>query len=408
LVEALHEMSFAAQGPSALDGVRVVDLSRLVAGNLTSHVLADHGADVIKVERPGRGDDLRDWRVEGVSTYWKVYGRNKRSVSLDIKDEVGLRALKALIQTAHALIENFVPGTLERFGLGEAELFRLNPRLVVLRISGWGQTGLFKNKPGFGTMAEAMSGFASMNGFPDRPPVLPPLALADMIAGAFGAFAIAMALRHAERTGKGQTIDLSLFEPMLAVMGPEAANYALIGKPTPRRGNRASNAAPRNVYACRDGRFVALSASTQSAAERLFKAMGREDLIHDPRFLSNTDRLQNIDALDDLIGDFFAARGRDEILELCGRAGVTVAPLYDMSDLVVDPYVVERECLISVADAEMGRLPMHNVVPRLSETPGAIRRSAPSIGQHNAEVFRELGFDAQTQARLLASATVTE
>jgi len=204
LLEALHEVNFSAEGASGLDGVRVVDLSRLVAGNLTSHVLADHGADVIKVERPGRGDDLREWRVEGVSTYWKVYGRNKRSVSLDIQDEIGLRALKALIQTAHALIENFVPGTLERYGLGEAELFRLDPRLVILRISGWGQIGPFKNKPGFGTMVEAMSGFASMNGFPDGPPVLPPLALADMIAGAFGAFAMAMALRHAERTGKGR------------------------------------------------------------------------------------------------------------------------------------------------------------------------------------------------------------
>lgn len=190
-------------------------------------------------------------------------------------------------------------------------------------------------------------------------------------------------------------------------MRPEAANYALIKKPTPRRGNRASNAAPRNVYMCRDGKFVALSASMQSVAERLFKVMGREDLIHDTRFHSNTDRLENIDELDDLVGDFIAARSRGEILDLCGRAGVTVAPLYDMSDLVVDSYVIERECLISIADAEMGRLPMHNVVPRLSETPGAIRRPAPSIGQHNIEVFRELGLDAQTQARLLPASAAT-
>jgi len=177
-------------------------------------------------------------------------------------------------------------------------------------------------------------------------------------------------------------------------MRPEAANYALIKKPTPRRGNRASNAAPRNVYMCRDGKFVALSASMQSVAERLFKVMGREDQIHNTRFHSNTDRLENIDELDDLVGDFIAARSRGEILDLCGRAGVTVAPLYDMSDLVVDSYVIERECLISIADVEMGRLPMRNVVPRLSETPGAIRRPAPSIGQH-------------TQARLLAASAAT-
>jgi crotonobetainyl-CoA:carnitine CoA-transferase CaiB-like acyl-CoA transferase len=398
LAETLHHLDFAAVGGSALDGVRVVDLSRLVAGNQASVLLADHGAEVIKVERPGRGDDLRDWQVEGVSTYWKVYGRNKKSLAVDIKEPAGLAVVKTLIVSAHVLIENFVPGTLERLGLDEPELFRLNSRLVVLRISGWGQTGPFRRKPGFGTMVEAMSGFAAMNGFPDKPPALPPLALADMIAGAYGAFAVTMAVRHAERTGVGQTIDLSLFEPILSVLGPEAANHALTGAATQRRGNRASNAAPRNVYACRDGEFVALSASMQSTTERLFKLMDRADLIDDPRFHTNTDRLRNIDELDALVAAFMSARTRSEMLELCEQAGVTVAPLYDASDLLNDRYVIERECLITVEDSEMGRLPMHNVSVRLSKTPGAIRRPAPTVGQDNSEIFDELGLDEDARA----------
>jgi crotonobetainyl-CoA:carnitine CoA-transferase CaiB-like acyl-CoA transferase len=397
LPDHLHHLEFAPDGGSALDGVRVVDLSRLVAGNVTSYLLADHGAEVIKVEKPGKGDDLRDWLVEGVATYWKVYGRNKKSVALDLKDEVDLKTLKALTATAQILIESFVPGTLERLRLGEAELFRINPRLVILRISGWGQTGPFQNKPGFGTMVEAMSGFASMNGFEDRPPALPPLALADMIAGANGAFSAVMALRHAERTGVGQVVDLSLFEPMLAALGPEAANYALTKKPTPRLGNRASNAAPRNIYACRDGKFVALSASMQAPTERLFTLMGRADLIHDPRFRTNSDRLKHVEELDVLIADFMREGTQSEVLDLCASAGVTVAPVYDAADVAVDRYVIERECLVTVEDPDVGRLPMHNVVPRLSKTPGAIRRPAPTVGQHNDEIVRELGLDVKKE-----------
>jgi crotonobetainyl-CoA:carnitine CoA-transferase CaiB-like acyl-CoA transferase len=403
LSEFLHRLEFAPDGGSALDGVRVVDLSRLVAGNVTSQVLADHGAEVIKIEKPGKGDDLRDWQVEGVATYWKVYGRNKKSVSLDLKDEADLKMLRALIATAQILIENFVPGALERLGLGEVELLQINPRLVIMRISGWGQTGPFRNKPGFGTMVEAMSGFAAMNGFEDRPPALPPLALADMIAGAYGAFSAVMALRHAERTGVGQAIDLSLFEPMLAALGPEAANYALTKRPTPRLGNRASNAAPRNIYACGDGKFVALSASMQAPTERLFRVMGRADLIDDPRFRTNSDRLEHIEELDALIADFMRRGTQSEVLDLCAHAGVTVAPVYDAADLAVDRYVIERECLVTVEDADIGRLPMHNVVPRLSKTPGAIRRPAPTIGQHNDEIARELGFESKSKAATRAS-----
>src|SRR3954453_17510002 len=257
----LHRQADRPDVEGAPVGGRVLDLSRLVAGNMVTHVLADFGAEVIKVEDPKRGDDLRHWRVDGVPTFWKVYARNKRSVALDYRAPEGLALLRRLVGTAQVLVENFVPGKLERIGLDPADMLRLQPSLVVARISGWGQTGPFKHKPGFGSLVEAMSGFASMNGFPDREPALPPLALADMITGLYGSAAIMVALRHAERTGEGQVLDLSLFEPMLSVLGPEAANYALAAKVSPRLGCRSNTSAPRSVYECSDGQFVAMSAS---------------------------------------------------------------------------------------------------------------------------------------------------
>src|SRR3954451_6940853 len=243
-IGGLHRQEYRPDVEGPLAGVRVLDLSRLVAGNMVTHVLADYGADVIKVEDPNRGDDLRHWRVQGVSTFWKVYARNKRSLALDYRSEDGLTLLRRLVGTAQVLVENFVPGKLERIGLDPADMLRLEPSLVVARISGWGQTGPFRSKPGFGSLVEAMSGFAAMNGFPDRPPVLPPLALADMITGLYGSAAIMVALRHAERTGAGQVLALSLFEPMLSVLGLEAANYALTGQVSPRLGSRSNTSAP--------------------------------------------------------------------------------------------------------------------------------------------------------------------
>jgi crotonobetainyl-CoA:carnitine CoA-transferase CaiB-like acyl-CoA transferase len=400
MTSGLHRHDYQPDADVPLSGVRIVDLSRLVSGNMVTHVLADFGAEVIKVEDPRRGDDLRHWRVEGVSTFWKVYARNKRSLALDYRGETGLAILRDLIGTADVLVENFVPGKLERMGLAPADLLARHPRLVIVRISGWGQTGPYKSKPGFGTLIEAMSGFASMNGFPDRPPVLPPLALADMVAGLYGSTAVMVALRHAERTGKGQVVDLSLFEPMLSVLGPEAANYELTGQVSPRLGSRSNTSAPRSVYECSDGAFVAMSASMQGMVERLFRAMGRPDLITDPRFLTNPDRIRNNEVLDGIIADFMRQRTRQEVLDLFGAEGVTVGPVCDVADLEQSPYVIERESLISLPDDEMERLPMHNVVARLSETPGAIRTPAPALGQHTAEILAGIGHDADSLDRL--------
>jgi len=376
------------QGP--LHDIRVVDLSRLVAGNMLTAYLADFGADVIKVERPGAGDDLRNWREAGQPIYWKVYGRNKRSMVLDLRSEEGLASLRKLIAHSQVLVENFVPGGLEKMGLAPAQLHTLNPALVIVRISGWGQTGPYSHKPGFGTLVEAMSGFAHLNGFPDKPPALPPLALADMIAGTYGAAGVLTALRVAERSGQGQVVDLSLFEPIFSFIASEAAKTQLTGEASMRAGNQATHTAPRNVYACSDGGFVALSGSMQSMAMRILETIGRPELKDDARFATNDGRVANREALDDLIGAFIGARSTEENLALFEAAGVTVGPVCSVADLLDHPYTRGRGVIVEVEDRDVGSLPMHAVVPRLSASPGGFRRPAPAVGEHTAQILEEL------------------
>lgn len=373
-----------------LSDIRVLDLSRLVAGNMLSLLLADFGADVIKVEREGKGDDLRSWREGGQSIYWKVYGRNKRSVTLDLKSAEGLSVLKRLVRFSDVLVENFVPGGLEKMGLAPETLLEINPALVIVRVSGWGQTGPYRERPGFGTLVEAMSGYAYLNGFADKPPVLPPLALADMIAGVYGTTGVLTALRVAERTGRGQVVDLSLFEPIFSFISSEVLKYRLTGEPTLRSGNQSSHTSPRNVYRCSDGKHVAMSGSMQSMAERIFDTIGRPELKSDPKFATNDARVENRNELDMIIGDFIERRTQQESLELFEKAKVTVGPVCSVADLVEHPYIKLREVLVKTQDDEIGEIEMHNVVPRLSETPGALRRPAPSVGEHTRDVMREL------------------
>jgi crotonobetainyl-CoA:carnitine CoA-transferase CaiB-like acyl-CoA transferase len=388
----VRRQDFDARRQGPLHGVRVLDLSRLVAGNMATHVLADLGADVIKIEHPERGDDLRRWRVEEVEVFWKIYARNKRSVALNLKAGEGRAALEALAKTAHALVENFTPGTLERMGLGPERLLALNPKLVIIRLSGWGQTGPYRDRPGFGTLVEAMSGFAHLNGFPDKPPALPPLATADMVAGLYAAVTLLTSLRVVEvGGGPGQVADLSLFEPIFSLVSTEAAQYRLTGRPTTRNGNQSTHTAPRNVYACADGRYVALSGSMQSMAERIFHTIGRPDLIRDPRFATNDARVAHRDELDAIIGAFIGARSQAENLELFERAQVTVGPVCAVADLLDHPYTTGRGVIVAMEDAEVGSLPAHNIVPRLSATPGAFIRPAPGLGEHTQEVLTEVG-----------------
>ncbi len=403
MTSSLPEREFNPGASVPLEGIRVLDLSRLVSGNMVTHVLADYGAEVIKVERPGVGDDLRNWRADGISTHWKVYCRNKKSISLDLRKPQGRDMLLKLAESADVLVENFKPGTIEKWGFGPDVLWQRNPKMTIVRISGWGQTGPWSHKPGFGSLVEAMSGFAAMNGFGDRPPVLPPLALADMIAGLYGAFSIMVAVREVEQKGgKGQLIDLSLFEPILSVLGPQSAIHAITGEIPERTGSLSSTTAPRNVYKCKDGKFVALSASMQAMSERLMRAIGRPELIDDPRFRTNTDRLAHNHILDPIVAEFMGARTQAECLEIFEAADVTVGAVADVEQLATHPYVCERGSLITLPDVEMkdGRIPMHAAVPRLSGTPAQMRTPAPDIGQHNGEIYGGIGLSSADLEKL--------
>jgi crotonobetainyl-CoA:carnitine CoA-transferase CaiB-like acyl-CoA transferase len=397
---------FEPDKPCPLDDVRVLDLTRLIAGNMLTMVLADFGADVVKIEPPRRGDPLRDWLVEGVPTHWKMLGRNKRSVALNLRSEDGRALLLRLAARAGVLVENFRPGTLEAMGLGPEVLLAANPDLVVIRISGFGQDGPYRERPGFGSLVEAMTGFAAMCGFADREPVLPPLPLADCTAGLFGAFAAMVALRSAEAGGGGQVVDLSLFEPLLTILGPQAAEYKLTGKVKARTGSRSANTSPRNVYRTADGKWLAISASIQSMAKRLLEGIGRGELIADKRFCTNTDRVAHAEELDAIIGAWVGARTLADNLSRFADMEVTAAPVYDASQVIEDEHVKARGIIVEVPDADMGAFPMPGIAPRLSRTPGAIRRAAPRLGEHTAEVLGEIGLMGRDLAKLVASGVV--
>jgi crotonobetainyl-CoA:carnitine CoA-transferase CaiB-like acyl-CoA transferase len=390
-----------------LDGLRVLDLSRFICGNMLTLLLADFGADVIKVEDPVRGDTLRDLRSNGLDLFWKVYGRNKRSLSLDLRAAAGREVMLDLVGKADILVESFRSGTLEKMQLGPDVLLGRNPKLAIVRISGFGQTGAYRDRPGFGTLVEAMSGFAAKNGFPDRSPALPNMPLADMVAGVYGAFATMMALRSQERTQLGQVIDLSLLEPLISILGPDAATFALTGDVPRRSGSRSESVAPRNIYGTGDGSHVAISASVQSMAKRLFGVISRPDLIDDPKFSDNESRLKHVAELDQIIEDWTMRRSREECLASLQAADVTAGPVYNVDDLVEDIHVKSREVFVEVLDPEVERILMHNVVPRLSRTPGAIRRPAPDLGGDSESVLGEFGYDSVAIARLVNQGVVT-
>jgi len=401
----LHSRPFEPEAKAPLQGVRVLDLSRLVAGNTLTQMLGDFGAEVIKVE-PESGDTLRGWKTAGVETSWKLYSRNKRSLCLDLRAEGARDLLLQLVATSQVFVESFRPGTLEQMDLSPETLLAHNPRLVIVRISGWGQSGPYRRRPGFGTLVEGISGFASFNGFADREPVLPPTYMADSYAGLYGATGVLVALREVELGGgKGQVIDLPLLDPVFTVLGPQAANYRLTGQVKPRTGSRSTNSGPRNVYLASDGHYVALSASTQKMAERLFRSIGRADLITDPRYSTNAQRVLHAEALDGIIGAFIAQRTQADNVSFFEAAEVTIGPIYDVTQILQDPHFIEREVLADYPDDDMERFPMHHVVPRLSATPGSIRTPAPRLGQDNEAIARELGLDSAQYAALVRSGT---
>jgi crotonobetainyl-CoA:carnitine CoA-transferase CaiB-like acyl-CoA transferase len=399
-------VSFDANAVGPGEGIRVVDLSRLVAGNALSLQLGDFGAEVIKIESPD-GDALRHWNNNGKALHWKVYARNKKSVVLNLRDEAAKQALRAILKTADVLLENYRPGTLEKMGLGPDILLADNPDLIIVRISGFGQTGPYSSQPGFGTLVEAMSGMAARTGFPDREPVLPPLALADMIAGLQGSMAVMMALRSRDRgKSRGQVIDLSLLEPIFGVLGPEAAIYRETGEVKPRAGSGSTTSSPRNVYQCSDGKYVAMSGSMQAMAMRIFDVIGRPDMKDDPRFRLNEDRIAHRDQVDEAIGSWFRTKTRDEALAIMRDNAVTVGPVYDIDEAFEDPHFIEREIIVDVDDPDFGSVLMHNISPKLSETPGAFRIPAPALGQHTDEILEQVGYDAEQIAQMRADKAI--
>jgi len=394
---SLAKKSFEPAAAGPLDGIRVVDLSRLVAGNAVSSQLADFGAEVLKIEDPVRGDPLRAWQTAGVSVHWKLYARNKKSVALSPRDPRGRELLLDLIAGSEVLIENFRPGTLEKMGLGPDVLHSRNPRLIIVRVSGWGQDGPYRDRPGFGTLVESMSGYAARTGFADREPVLPPTALADMVAGLYGAFAVMVALRQVEvEGGEGQGIDLPLLDPLFSFIATEAPIYGMTGQIRPRTGSRSETTSPRNVFRTKDGRYIGISASIQAMSERLFCAIGHEGMIADPRFRTNTDRVRHAEECEAPIVEFIAARTLEENMAAFSAAEVTAAPVYDIDQFLADRHVIEREIVVDVPDHETGRLTMHNIIPRLSETPGHLRLPAPLLGEHTAEILGQFGIDEAT------------
>ncbi|WP_067669138.1 CaiB/BaiF CoA transferase family protein [Nocardia miyunensis] len=385
----------------ALAGIKVLDVATLFAGPMAATLLGDHGAEVIKVEHP-RGDPSRTHGAskDGVGLWWKMLGRNKKSLTLYLGSREGQRLFRELAADADVIVENFRPGTLERWGLGYDVLAEHNPGLVLARVTGFGQFGPYSARPGFGTLAEAMSGFAALTGEPDGPPTLPPFGLADGVAALTTAFGIMTALHARRTTGRGQVLDMAIIEPLLTVLGPQITAYDQLGVLQPRTGNRSTNNAPRNTYQCNDGSWVAVSTSAQSIAERVMRLVGRPELIEEPWFAAGRTRAEHTDELDDAVGSWIAARGRDEVVTAFEQAQAAVAPIYTAADIMADPQYTTLGSVLRIEDPELGPLKMPNVPFRLSDTPGEIRTTGPKLGEHTAEILARFGIDEQHLAEL--------
>jgi len=382
-----------------LEGLKVIDVSTILAGPLCCQILGDFGADVIKIEHPVHGDSMRGHgaQKDGLSIWWKEISRNKRTVGLNLGTPVGAKVFLRMVADADVLVENFRPGTLERWGIGPEELQRVNPGLVLVRLTGFGQTGPYSSRAGFGTLAEAMSGFAYLTGAAEGPPTLPAFGLADSICGIAASSAVMMALRHRDTNGGGgQIIDINILEPIMTAVGPSPTVYQQTGVIEEREGNRSKNNSPRNTYRTRDGHWVAVSSSAQSVAERIMTLVGHAELLDEPWFASGRGRADNADRIDGYVANWIAQRDRIEVLEEFELVGGAVAPVFDAKDIVEDPHIRATKMLIEVDDPDLGSVLQHNVMWRMSESPGRIRFTGREQGADTDEILiSELGYSAK-------------
>ena len=400
-----------AEATGPLKGLRVIDAAVLFAGPVIGTLLGDFGADVIKIEHP-RGDALRGlgWQKNDVSLWWAFVNRNKRTVAIDFSKAEGAALLRELASTADVLIESYRPGTFERWGLGPDVLHALNPRLVMVRTSGFGQTGPYSPRPGFGTVAESISGYAHINGQPDGPPTLPPFALGDGVASLFGTFATMFALWHRDVHGApGQVVDLAIYEPLFWLLGPQALVYDQLGIVQGRTGSSTEWTAPRNAYQSSDGRWLGLSASSQSIAERVMRLVGYPEVIDEPWFADHTGRVEHQKELDRFIGGWIAEHSRDEVLAAFEAQQAVIGPIYSIADIFEDPQYLARETITTVDDPILGPARIQNAIPRLVDTPGRVRYLGGRLGQHNEEVLgKELGHQPAELERWLRDGVIGE
>jgi len=385
-------------GKGPLEGLTVIDASSIVAGPMAATVMADYGANVIKIEHPARGDALRHMglKKDGVPLWWKVVSRNKKAITLNLSSLEGREVFLKIIAKSDVLIENFRPGTMERWGLGFDVLHSLNRGLVMLRVTGFGQNGPYSHRAGFGTVAEAMSGFAHITGERNGPPTLPPLALADGVAGLFGAAAVMFALRWRDvggGRGEGQYIDLSLYEPLFYILGPQVAYFDKLGFVQQRSGNRGMGGAPRNAYQTKDGRWVAFSANAPAIVERIVRLL---ELEKDPRFATLPEAYKNGNELDALLGKWIQEHDLKEVLDTFEQYEAAIGPVYSVADQVMDPHFLSRQDIVEVPDPELGQIKMQGLVPRFSATPGSIEFAGPPKGAYNMEILRDwLGLEEE-------------
>ena len=389
------------QSPLALCNLRVIELGQLIAGPFAAKTLADFGADVIKIEPPNSGDPLRKWRLlkDGTSVWWQIQSRNKRSIALDLKQTEAQDIVRQLVKDADVLIENFRPGAMEGWGLGPDELLALNPKLIMLRISGYGQTGPYRDKPGFGVVAEAMSGLRHLTAEPGRVPVRVGVSIGDTLASLHGVIGILLALHESHTSGKGQVIDVALYEAVFNCMESLLPEFSAFGAVREAAGSALPGIAPSNAYKCQDGGYVLIAGNGDSIFKRLMHTMGRDDLGLDADLADNAGRVKRVEEIDAAIGAWTATLSVAQVLELLDAASVPAGRIYTVADIATDPHYQARDMILQTVMADGSTLALPGIVPKLSRTPGSHRRNAPEIGQDTDAVLQDIGLtEAQIQA----------